>query len=123
MTDLLLAPSTTLLDRLLLRIICYFASVPFVNIITIAEHEANLAALGFEEIIVDDISDFVFPGFLRFLERRNAGALKGVLNAKWDGMMVYGSIVRWWSGAKDGRKKLLFVMVSAKKPMQSTRTY
>lgn len=123
MTDLLLAESTTLLDRFLLRIICYIASVPFFNIITIAQHEANLAALGYEEIVVEDISDSVFPGFLSFLERRNKGPLKGVFNEKWDGMMMYGKIVRWWSGAKDGRKKLLFVLVSAKKPLKSSRSY
>ena len=123
MTDLLLSDSTTLSDRFFLRIICYFASVPFVNIITISSYISQLESIGYENILVEDISDSVFPGFLRFLERRNEGPLEGVFNEKWDGMMTYGEIVRWWSGAKDGRKKLIFVLVSARKPLESMRTY
>lgn len=123
MTDLLLADSTTPFDRLLLRIVCYFASVPFVNIITVGSHISQLESIGYEDILVEDISKSVFPGFLGFLERRDEGPLKGVLNGKWDSMMMYGKIVRWWSGAKDGRKRLIFVVVSARKPLVSMRKY
>ncbi|GAA6038740.1 hypothetical protein JCM8097_002373 [Rhodosporidiobolus ruineniae] len=116
LSDLLLPPTPlSLLDRLLLRLICLAAHLPFHNLHTPASYEAHLRALGYVDVEIQDISLEVWPGFLRFVERREA-AVGGVLSEKvWGGLKMYARVVRWYSGVGGGRQRLRYCLVSARR--------
>ncbi|GAA5937994.1 class I SAM-dependent methyltransferase [Sporobolomyces koalae] len=117
LTDLLL-PSTrlSLLDSLFLRTICLLAKLPFENLQTRTSYAQSLVEAGFEESSIEmlDISEHVWPGFLRFVERRER-ELGPVLGSAWKGLNMYASVVRWYSGIGGGKQRLRFYLISAKK--------
>jgi hypothetical protein len=55
--------------------------------------------MGYVDVQMEDISEYVFPGFTRFLKRSGGG---------W---WVFGSIMAWWAA-----RGMRFVLVSAQKP-------
>ncbi|GAA5902081.1 uncharacterized protein JCM6883_001291 [Sporobolomyces salmoneus] len=124
LTDLLL-PSTslTLFDSLALRIICLLAHLPFENLLNPKNYRSSLVRAGFDQATIEmqDISDQVWPGFLRFIERREK-EMGVVLGSSWRGLKMYAKVVRWYSGAGGGRKRLRFYLISAKK-LAKTKTY
>ncbi|GAA5916251.1 class I SAM-dependent methyltransferase [Sporobolomyces salmoneus] len=113
LTDLLL-PSTPLtsFDSLALRIICLLADLPFENLLTPKNYRASLVKAGFDESTIEmqDISDQVWPGFLRFIERREE-EMGVALESSWKGLKMYSRVVRWYSGLGGGRKRLRFYLI------------
>ncbi|BGP20574.1 hypothetical protein JCM10213_003834 [Rhodosporidiobolus nylandii] len=119
LSDLLVPPTPlSLFDTLLLRLICALAGLPFSNLHTPAAYRAELVRAGFREseIEMEDVSDAVWPGFLAFVERRERElGGRGVLGSGWSGMKVYAGLVRWYSGARGGRARFRYFLVSARK--------
>ncbi|GAA5838550.1 hypothetical protein JCM11251_003422 [Rhodosporidiobolus azoricus] len=115
LSDLLL-PSTplSLLDSVLLRLLCFAANLPFSNLHTPADYRKQLVQMGYAEdsIKMREISEKVWPGFIRFVERREK-ALGGVLGSKWTGLRMYAKVVQWYSGYGGGTKRLGFWLISA----------
>ncbi|GAA5916271.1 class I SAM-dependent methyltransferase [Sporobolomyces salmoneus] len=113
LTDLLL-PSTplSLLDSLALRMICLLAHLPFENLLTPRDYRTSLVKAGFDEATIEmqDISEQVWPGFLRFIERREE-EMGVVLGSSWKGLKMYARVVRWYSGVGGGRKRLRFYLI------------
>lgn len=60
LSDLMLCSNVSWLDRCLLRILMYAAGVPSVNIIQESEYRSQLEAIGYENIIFEDISATIF---------------------------------------------------------------
>lgn len=112
MTDLILADNLSFFNQLCLRSIFFLARVPVRNMIELKEYQSCLSSTGFDQVEVEDISDQVFLPFVSFLERREASQLRGVFNnKKWNGLMMYGKIVKWWCR----NQKLRFILVHARK--------
>lgn len=95
--DLFLSDTPSLLDRILLRIICLFAESPFSNFLTIAQYKNQLRAAGYDEskIEIQDISDHVFPGIASFIKRRD-GELK-TIGMNIGRYRVAGKMFGWWA--------------------------
>ncbi|KAL4798770.1 hypothetical protein BDV19DRAFT_402132 [Aspergillus venezuelensis] len=71
--DLILpTPTPTLFNRLLLRILCLLAGIPYSNFLSEAEYKSLLIDAGYDtdKIIVRDISEHVFPGISTFVKKR-----------------------------------------------------
>jgi len=110
--DLLLSDSASLIDRLLLKIICLFASTPFSNFITRAEYEKMLVNSGYprEDVEIRDISEHVFSGIATYMQRRDKELkLYGLGLGKFKGA---GKIFGWWANSGVVRG----VVVVAKRP-------
>ena len=95
--DLLLSDTPSIWDLILLRLVCFFASTPFSNFLTITEYRKRLLAAGYcrNNIEIRDISDHVFTGMASFMERRD-GELKNT------GMTIgryraAGKVFKWWA--------------------------
>ncbi|GAA5905949.1 hypothetical protein JCM6882_009079 [Rhodosporidiobolus microsporus] len=118
LSDLVLPPTPlSLLDTVLLRLLCLAANLPWGNMLTPAQYRARLVELGYDErsIEMEDISERVWPGFLEFVERRER-ELGGVLDkSKWGGLRAYAKVVRWYSGYGGGRSRLRFYLIAAGK--------
>ncbi|GAA5987097.1 hypothetical protein JCM11641_006427 [Rhodosporidiobolus odoratus] len=122
-------PFTSLLDHLLLRLLCLLSSIPFKNLQTPSAYHARLENQGYEDIELVDISDQVWPGFIRWVVRRddefggNLGGGGGGGGGEWRMLVVYATwIVGWYSGyGRDGkgdgekRGKLRMYLISARK--------
>jgi hypothetical protein len=113
LTDLML-PSTPLspISTILLRMICFLASVPFENLVTQEVYEATFSELGFTELVIEDITPHVFDGLAGYIDRINQDAkLKAALDpAKMLQYRIFARILRWWSNGR-----LRFVIVKAMK--------
>lgn len=81
-----------------------------------AEYDRRMQSVGYEVTTITDISEQVFLPFVSFLEQRHKTQLRGIFNDKWKGLMMYGKIVKWWAGGTNGKPKLLFILVHARKP-------
>ncbi|GAA5871861.1 hypothetical protein JCM1840_004020 [Sporobolomyces johnsonii] len=119
LTDLVL-PSTplSLVDTLLLSLVCLAAGLPRGNLRTAAAYRAELVSLGYDRDAIEmtDISDAVWPGFLAFVERRDEQLGRpGVLGKSWSGLRLYARVVRWYSGVGGGKSRLRFYLISAAK--------
>ncbi|KAL2009056.1 hypothetical protein VTN00DRAFT_7250 [Thermoascus crustaceus] len=110
--DLILSDSASLIDRLLLKIVCLMSSTPFSNFVTKAEYEKMLVDAGYsrQDITFRDISEHVFPGIAAYMQRRdkelkNFGLGLGKFKAA-------GRVFDWWarSGVVRG------IIVVAKRP-------
>lgn len=102
----------SLLSSFLMRIICYFANVPFENLITQAEYEQVFKELNFTRLEIEDITQDVFPGLAGYIDRLNEDQ---VMNAALDPAKLrqyrmFAKILRWWSNGR-----LRFVLVKAMK--------
>ncbi|KAG7450462.1 uncharacterized protein BT62DRAFT_513521 [Guyanagaster necrorhizus] len=60
----------SLRTRVLLEIL---NMIPKENIVSLEEYEADMRNMGYVDVKLEDISDEVFPGFVRFLKRRGWG--------------------------------------------------
>lgn len=98
-------PSPSALSRTLLSFFLPFLSVPSANIVPIPTLASLLLTIGFEAVVIEDITPDVFPGFATFLKGRKGGAWR-----------VMGIMAGWWS--RSG--VLRFVVVSARKPVGSS---
>lgn len=110
--DLILSDSASLIDRLLLRIVCLMASTPFSNFVTQAEYEKMLVDAGYprEGIEIRDVSEYVFSGIAAYMERREKELRKfGMGLGKFK---AAGRVFGWW--AKSGVVR--GVIVVAKRP-------
>ncbi|KAL4809109.1 hypothetical protein BDV18DRAFT_133969 [Aspergillus unguis] len=97
--DLVLSPTATFLQKLLLRILCLFAGTPFTNFITETEYISLLVSAGYEEekIVVKDISGHVFSGISGYIRDRDE-VLKTYRMSK--GMGKFrgaGKLFGWWA--------------------------
>lgn len=93
------APSKT--ARVLLPALLPLLSVPQTNLVPLPTLAAQLADLGFERVVLEDVSDGVWPGFARFLRAR--GGL-------W---AAFARSIEWLGGSGG----LRWVVVSARKPV------
>ena len=95
--DLVMSPSTSLLQRLLLRVLALILGAPAGNFITMVEYEEQLVKAGFSRdgIKFEDVSGRVFPGLAQFIERRDdewrTFTGQGIGPYK-----TFARILRWW---------------------------
>ncbi|KAF8423272.1 hypothetical protein EV426DRAFT_534422 [Tirmania nivea] len=96
----LLRPSSrmSVTQSLFLRAFCIAASIPYHNLLTKEEYIHMLVTqVGYheEEIIIEDISDFVFPGLASFVSRRTREMEKiGMKWRRWAGFKVVAWVVQ-----------------------------
>lgn len=113
LTDLML-PDKALspITSLLMRMICFFANVPFHNLTTRNEYEASLRELGFTQLEIIDITQDVFPGLARYIDSlQKDPAMRAALDpAKLKQYRMFAKVLRWWNGGR-----LRFVLVKATK--------
>jgi hypothetical protein len=113
MTDLMLPskPSSTL-TNVLMRLICLLAGVPYSNLITTEEYEAQLRQLGYIDIEIKDITKDVFPGLAQYIDglTDNAGMAAALDMSKVREYRMFARVLRWWMN-----DRLLFVLVKATK--------
>lgn len=79
-----------LLQSLFLRALCLIASIPYQNLLTKQEYTQMLVEkVGYkkENIIIEDISEYVFPGLERFVSQRTKEMEK--LGVKWKRWMGF----------------------------------
>ncbi|GAM37175.1 hypothetical protein TCE0_022r06868 [Talaromyces pinophilus] len=95
--DLLLGDSLSLWERLLLRLICIVAGIPYANLMTKKEYESMLMSVGYaqDNIELEDVSDHTFAGIADFLRAKEAelnkyGMTMGRLKAP-------GKVFDWWA--------------------------
>lgn len=95
--DLFLSDTPSLLDLILLRIVCLFAESPFSNFLTTAQYKNQLRTAGYDEsnIEIRDISDHVFPGIASFIKRRDGQLKKIGMNI--GRYSVAGKMFGWWA--------------------------
>lgn len=95
--DLLFSDSASTLDRLLLRLVCLFTGTPFSNFLTRKQYVDMLVnEVGYERerIEVKDISEWVFPGIARYMQRRERELSRyGMGLGKFKGA---GKVFGWW---------------------------
>jgi hypothetical protein len=98
--DLILSNSASIVDRILLRLVCLIASTPFSNFKTQSGYEEVLIKAGYspDNIEMHDISEYVFPGISGYIHQREAMLKRfGMTVGKLRGA---GKIFSWW--AKSG---------------------
>lgn len=120
LTDLML-PSKPLsfFSETALRVVCWLAKVPYSNILTREQYEANLRRLGYIDVRMEDISEFVFRGLAEYIDSRGKDRLlKAALDqAKLKQYSVFAKVLRWW-----GRGNLSFVLVRARRRFEKSGT-
>jgi hypothetical protein len=67
------ASTSNLVIRALRRVYCTLFSIDPENMITIQEYKETMERLGYQNVVVEDISTSVFPGFVDFLQKRGVG--------------------------------------------------
>ncbi|KMU72767.1 hypothetical protein CISG_03201 [Coccidioides immitis RMSCC 3703] len=97
----LAAPSSRLrsvLNNLLLRLLTPSLSAPFSNFVTPTTYKSQLRDAGYaeENIMIEDITEHVFPGLADFLERKDQQLISFGLSgfSKW---RISGWLFRWLS--------------------------
>lgn len=107
-------PDTPLspISSVLMRIICFFANVPFDNLVNQAEYEQTFREIGFTQLEVEDVTQDVFPGLAEYIESRDKDpVLRAALDpAKLQQYRMFAKVLKWWSGGR-----LRFVLVKAMK--------
>ncbi len=68
LTDIVAGSS--LRNRLLMRLIYGVLSVPMCNVLNKDQYLSELRAIGYGNLVVDDVTELVFPGFRNFLRSR-----------------------------------------------------
>jgi ubiquinone/menaquinone biosynthesis C-methylase UbiE len=96
LTDLILG-QTTLLQRLIMRIICFLTSSPYSNFQTMDEYRLELSRTGLTDISIEDISTDVFPGLRDFIWRHYTTMGSFGISGSWMGYLVFARILDWWS--------------------------
>ena len=125
LTDLMLPlKPLSSLSKLALRIICLLSSVPYLNLISRLDYEAQLREIGYTNIEIEDISPDVFSGLAGYIDQLdNDVVLKAAIDpGKLRQYRIFAHVLRWWS-----RGTLSYVIVKAikgstqKGPAQSNR--
>jgi cyclopropane fatty-acyl-phospholipid synthase-like methyltransferase len=96
MTDLILGDNITILQRLLMRVICFLTGSPYSNFKARKEYHNDFVQAGFEEISIEDISKHVFPGLHEFISHHNQEMARFEIGGKWTGYMVFARVLNWW---------------------------
>ncbi|KAL4921144.1 hypothetical protein BDW62DRAFT_198163 [Aspergillus aurantiobrunneus] len=98
--DLILpsSPPLSFWTRLLLRILCFFAQIPYANFLTQDEYTALLVRAGYDpdKIMFRDISADVFGGIAGFIRRRVEEG-KGFGLGGMAKFRVAGRLSEWWA--------------------------
>lgn len=63
----------SLVTRVLRRVYCVLFSIPPENLVTMEEYKNTMERTGYRDVVVQDISLSVFPGFIAFLKSRGVG--------------------------------------------------
>jgi SAM-dependent methyltransferase len=108
-TDLLLG-DTTMLQRLIMRVICLLTSSPYSNFKTEKEYHCDFVEAGFTNISIEDLSGEVFPGLRNFIIRHHATMGKFGIKGNWMGYLVFTRVLEWWS-----KGVVRFIVVHANK--------
>ena len=111
MTDLILGDNITTFQRLLMRVICFLTGSPYSNFKTRKEYHNDFIQAGFEDISIEDISGYVFPGLQEFISHHRQEMARFEIGGKWSGYMVFARVLKWWW--KTGVVR--FVVVHARK--------
>lgn len=110
--DLILSDSASMIDRILLRLVCLLASTPFSNFKTQSEYRQMLVTAGYssDSVAMQDISEYVFPGIAGYIERKEAELKRFGMNL--GKLRQAGKVFGWWgrSGVVKG------VIVVARSP-------
>ena len=95
--DLILSPSSTVLQRFLLRILTLIMGVPSSNFITKTQYEDQLIKAGYskDRISISDISDGVFSGLAGFIEKRDED-WRTFTGQGIGPYRMFARILRWW---------------------------
>lgn len=118
LTDLVL-PTRRLgaLESLAIRAMYILAGLPLANLITAKASVRRIEEMGYEDVRCEVVSERVWPGFCRFVERCDR-ELGGVLHpGHWGGLVRYARVVRWYADLGGGGRgrRLEFVIVTARK--------
>lgn len=96
--DLLLSDSASTLDKFLLRLVCLFTGTPYSNFLTEAQYVDMLVKrVGYDraKIEVRDVSDRVFPGIAKYMQRRERELRRfGMTLGKF---RAAGKVFGWWA--------------------------
>lgn len=75
--------------------------MPKENVISTDQYVQQMQEMGYQDVQLEDVTEDVFPGFVKFLKSRGGG---------W---WVFGNLIDWFT-----RQGARFVIVSASKPHQ-----
>lgn len=98
--DLLLSDSTTLLQRLILRLVCLISSAPYSNFMTKDEYINSLIAAGYtpECIQIRDVSENVFSGITNYIQTRERELKKFGMSV--GGFKAAAWVFGWWAESR-----------------------
>jgi SAM-dependent methyltransferase len=88
---------TTILQRLMMRMICLLTSSPYSNFKTEKEYRLDFVSAGLTDISIEDISGDVFLGLRDFIIQHRATMGKFGINGSWTGYLVFARVLEWWS--------------------------
>lgn len=97
------------------------ASVPFSNLCPLEPYLSAFREIGFEDVEVQDLTNYVFSGLAKFIEAQSVDAVlrEGLHQGKMMQYRGFARVLKWWAGSSEGKEKLKFVMVRARKPLLS----
>lgn len=97
--DLCISNETSLWQRLLLRLLCLFAGMPYGNFLTEEGYKDLLVRAGYEEnkIVFRDVSGDVFSGIAGFIDRRDNEVRRFGLGKGLGKFREAGRVFRWWA--------------------------
>ncbi|KAJ3225670.1 hypothetical protein HDU81_007715 [Chytriomyces hyalinus] len=116
-SDIILGPgfdknNASFVDTLFLRIFCANARVPMENLVSLKDYKVQIEEAGFVDVEIQDVTEQVFPGLLRFV-RRQGVALEGIADPyKW---MQYGFGMASFLSWVVNKRVLCFVVVHARR--------
>lgn len=106
----------TTAQRFKLWVFSLLVSAPRANICPLAEYHASLRSIGYQSVVISDVSSHVFPGFSNFLQ--SIGETSWTKGAPWSmrmGLHSFGDFVASW--ARGGNEGLIrAALVVAEKP-------
>jgi len=113
-TDLI-PPSLGWFSFILLRVVCFIASVPWTNMISKQKYLDDLTSIGFIDVEIEDISAHVFQGLADFISDRDTEPWFDSMKdwKGWTQFVGFSKFLRWWSTGK-----MHFVLVRATKPAE-----
>jgi len=115
LTDILLSDSpSSLLQRIILRTMLFLSRIPKKNIVTLNTYKNELAAVGFENVSIRDISDQVFTPFSDWLYefKKDEGRLRSSSKLTWLKYDVTAKFLSW----ADRSDILRYAIITADKP-------
>ena len=114
-TDILLDPSIAQSNFPLgLKAFCYFSGVPISNLIGLSDYKRHWELAGFEDVQILDITENVFGGLARFIERHRSHLKNLISFSKFWQYLLLKRVLDWIVN----KKVLRFVISSGRKPNQ-----